>query len=169
MKKIVLVAGIIALAGCSANYHSVNLKTSTEKLAQNAPILIAIPKDGFYSTTIYHGSGQETASALQAAFARYSEKVNISSSCNEVDCLSKNSANEGYLVVPQILHWEDRATEWSMKRDKLEIKISVYKASDTSLLSSTIISGESKLATWGGDHPQDLLSSPINGFISSLY
>lgn len=169
MKGILLIMGALALAGCSAHYKSTDVKTSTEKLKQDMPVSIAVPKDGFYSTTVYHGSGQETASALQAAFVRYSEKVSISNTCGDVECLSRATTTEGYLVVPQILHWEDRATEWSMKRDKLEVKISVYKASNLTLINSTILNGESKLATWGGDHPQDLLAEPINSYVSQLY
>lgn len=161
--------GALALTGCSAHYKSTAVKTSTEKLKQDMPVSIAVPKDGFYSTTVYHGSGQETASALQAAFVRYSEKVSITNTCGDVECLSKATTTEGYLVVPQILHWEDRATEWSGKRDKLEVKISVYKASNLTLINSTILNGESKLATWGGDHPQDLLAEPINSYVSQLY
>ncbi|MCA1176178.1 MULTISPECIES: DUF4823 domain-containing protein [unclassified Pantoea] len=169
MKGILLIMGALALTGCSAHYKSTDVKTSTEKLKQDMPVSIAVPKDGFYSTTVYHGSGQETASALQAAFVRYSEKVSITNTCGDVECLSKATTTEGYLVVPQILHWEDRATEWSMKRDKLEVKISVYKASNLTLINSTILNGESKLATWGGDHPQDLLAEPINSYVSQLY
>lgn len=169
MKGILLIMGALALSGCSAHYKSTDVKTSTEKLKQDMPVSIAVPKDGFYSTTVYHGSGQETASALQAAFVRYSEKVSISNNCGDVECLSKATTTEGYLVVPQILHWEDRATEWSGKRDKLEVKISVYKASNLTLINSTILNGESKLATWGGDHPQDLLAEPINSYVSQLY
>ncbi|PIF21303.1 DUF4823 domain-containing protein [Candidatus Pantoea floridensis] len=169
MKGVLLIMGALALTGCSAHYKSTDVKTSTEKLKQDMPVSIAVPKDGFYGTTFYHGSGQETASVLQAAFVRYSEKVRISNNCGDVECLSKATTTEGYLVVPQILHWEDRATEWSMKRDKLEVKISVYKASNLTLINSTILNGESKLVTWGGDHPQDLLAEPINNYVSQLY
>lgn len=170
MKGLLFMMGALALTGCSAHYKSTDVKTSTEKLKRDVPVLIALPNDGSYSTTVYKGSGQETASAVQAAFFRYSDKVSVSKNCSDIECLSRTLSSEDvYLVVPQILHWEDRATEWSMKRDKLEMKISVYKASNVTLINSIILNGESKLATWGGDHPQDLLAEPVNSYVSKLY
>ncbi|ELW8199044.1 DUF4823 domain-containing protein, partial [Yersinia enterocolitica] len=67
------------------------------------------------------------------------------------------------------LHWEDRATEWSGKPDIIAIKITVYNAASDNIISSTIINGKSKWATFGGDHPQDLLAKPVSEYISSLY
>ncbi|MFN2048460.1 DUF4823 domain-containing protein [Pantoea agglomerans] len=169
MKGTALSLAAIMLAGCSAKYNQIDVKQTTELLDRKGSVLIAMPKDGFYDTTVYRSSGQETASAIQAAFTRHSDNVSISQQCSDIQCLKNNSNDYTYLVVPQILHWEDRATEWSMKPDKIEIKLAIYKSSDLSLLSSSVINGSSKIATWGGDHPQDLLSVPINSYISSLY
>jgi Domain of unknown function (DUF4823) len=36
-------------------------------------------------------------------------------------------------------------------------------------VASTLISGQSKWATFGGDHPQDLLPEPLNSYVESLY
>jgi hypothetical protein len=101
---------------------------------------------------------------------RYSDKVSISRECSEIVCLkSKNTLPAGYYVVPQILHWEDRATQWSGRPDQIEIKITVYDAETSNIVASTRISGESKWATLGGDHPEDLLAEPVGAYISSLY
>ncbi|WP_428785404.1 DUF4823 domain-containing protein [Vibrio splendidus] len=35
-------------------------------------------------------------------------------------------------------------------------------------MKSGIIEGKSGLATFGGDHPQDLLSEPVSEFMASL-
>jgi len=74
-----------------------------------------------------------------------------------------------YFVVPEILHWEDRNTEWSGKKDVIEIKITVVDAASGSALASSVISGKSKWATFGGDHPQDLLPKPLQAYVDSLY
>lgn len=68
-----------------------------------------------------------------------------------------------------ILHWEDRATEWSGKKDKIEIKLSIYGAEGNQEIAGTIIGGKSKWATFGGDHPQDLLPEPIQAYVDTLY
>lgn len=76
-------------------------------------------------------------------------------------CLEKTQAQPyGYYVIPEILHWEDRATEWSGIPDRLEVKLSIFDGNKKEL-ASTIITGKSKWATLGGDHPQDLLPEPL--------
>jgi hypothetical protein len=71
--------------------------------------------------------------------------------------------------VPEILSWEDRATEWSGIPDSIEIKLSLYDGASGQELSSVVITGKSKWATLGGDHPQDLLAAPFRKFVESLY
>jgi len=160
----------ISLVGCSAKYNVNNIQNSSELLIKDVPIAIAKPVDGTYETRTYSGSGLATASAVKSAFLRYTDNVVVYDDCTDLDCLKKNDGiNRGYYVVPQILHWEDRATEWSGKPDRIEIKITVYNAESNNRVASTIISGKSKLASLGGDHPQDLLPEPVNGYISSLY
>ncbi|HHS7683625.1 TPA: DUF4823 domain-containing protein [Yersinia enterocolitica] len=51
----------------------------------------------------------------------------------------------------------------------IAIKITVYNAASDNIISSTIINGKSKWATFGGDHPQDLLAKPVSEYISSLF
>lgn len=80
-----------------------------------------------------------------------------------------NDNSFNYLIYPQILHWEDRATEWSGISDKVTVKINIIEANTKKTLDSATIEGTSGWATLGGDHPQDLLKKPINDFVNSLY
>jgi hypothetical protein len=73
------------------------------------------------------------------------------------------------LLYPQILQWEDRATEWSGKPDIAAVKLSVLSTDTGALLDSVIIEGKSGLATFGGDHPQDLLPKPMAEYAASLF
>ena len=79
------------------------------------------------------------------------------------------SNGDKYFVYPTILHWEDRATEWSAIPDKLEVKIVVADTSSGNPVETVIVKGKSGLATFGGDHPQDLLPEPVEEFVSTLY
>ncbi|WP_333692374.1 DUF4823 domain-containing protein [Pseudomonas syringae] len=65
--------------------------------------------------------------------------------------------------------YQDRATEWSMIPDKVEIKVDVVQVSSGDVISSGIIKGKSGLSTLGGDHPQDLLPEPVAEFVDSLF
>ena len=170
MKRAFRVSFAILLAGCSAKYSTNNIQEHTEHLVKDVSVVITQPTDGVYETHTYSGSGRATADAVKAAFLRHSDNVTVFADCDDVTCLKANhSISRGYYVVPQILHWEDRATEWSGIPDKIEVKITVYNAESNNRVASTIINGKSKWATFGGDHPQDLLPEPINMFVSNLY
>ena len=94
----------------------------------------------------------------------------MSSDCSDLPCLQAEGKDKyTYYVVPEILHWEDRATEWSGLPDRIEVKIIVSDARRNGEIGSAIISGKSKWATFGGDHPQDLLPEPIKIYVESLY
>lgn len=74
-----------------------------------------------------------------------------------------------YVRQPVILNWEDRATEWSGIPDKITLKLAVYEVQSGKLITSTVTSASSKWATFGGDHPQDLLPEPMKRFVTPLF
>jgi hypothetical protein len=158
---------LLVATGCASTYQQKALTVPAGKMAATGSLLIATPEDGSYNGKPYPGSGAATAQAVRSAFARYSNQVAMSP-CREVACL-RAEAPATYLVVPQILHWEDRNTEWSGKKDKIEIKVTVYDGATGAEISNQLISGKSKWATFGGDHPQDLLPEPLNTYVASLY
>ena len=163
-------AALIALlvTGCAATYEKNVVATATSKLDQGKPVLIATPKSGAYGNRQYPASGQQTATVVQGAFARYT-RASVSSACLDISCLQKEGTQAyAYYVVPEILHWEDRNTEWSGIPDRVEIKLTVYDASGKEL-AGVVLLGKSKWATFGGDHPQDLLPEPIGQYVASLY
>lgn len=170
MRNIFLVIVIALLSGCTAKYDQVKVQSPTSKLISGKSVLIATPENGEYGNIIYPSSGEMTALAVRASFAKFSNNIEISKNCSSLKCL-KNGENGAfnYYVIPQILHWEDRATTWSGKPDIIEVKISVYDSQSGNILASTIIKGKSKWATFGGDHPQDLLTEPLDEYVESLY
>jgi hypothetical protein len=168
--RIILATLFITLSGCAATYKQNVLSAPTTKAVKGKSVIIATPRNGAYENKEYISSGKMTALATKAAFAKFTNTITISSNCSELACLQTLQPSEfDYYVIPEILHWEDRATEWSGIPDKIEIKISIYEGLEGEELSSTIIAGKSKWATFGGDHPQDLLEKPLNEYVQSLY
>ncbi|EFE95230.1 DUF4823 domain-containing protein [Serratia odorifera] len=160
----------ISLTGCSAKYSENVLDKAEVRLVKDTVIIIAEPTPGFYGSIQYPDSGRMTADAVKTAFSHYSDKVSVTANCSSLSCLTQSKASlNGYYVVPEILHWEDRATEWSGIPDKLDIKLTLYDGLSQKRIASTILSGKSKWMTFGGDHPQDLLAEPINNYVNSLY
>jgi hypothetical protein len=74
-----------------------------------------------------------------------------------------------YAVLPVISHWEERATEWSGIPDRVAIKIHVADVATGEVIDSADVSGKSRWLTFGGDHPEELLPSPIDDYVSSLF
>ena len=170
MKNFILLLCVILLSGCAATYNQVNLLTPTAKLISGKSVLIATPENGYYGNREYRTSGRLTVLAVNAAFAKFTNAIKVSSECKDLSCLKEKEKEPfDYYAIPEILHWEDRATEWSGIPDKIEIKLSIFESAAEKEIASTIISGKSKWATFGGDHPQDLLPEPLDKFIASLY
>ena len=111
-----------------------------------------------------------TGRAVEAAFSKKAKRVGMVRGCDIDECLRAIDVQRyGYFVWPKILHWEERATEWSGKPDRIEIQITVYDARTKQQIAKSSYTGKSKWATFGGDHPQDLLPEPTNAYVSSLY
>ncbi len=170
LKIITLLFAATVNIGCSASYKYVASNVAGGHLTTSTGVLISTPEDARFENATYNNSGAMTANAVQSAFARHADRVDTVSDCHGINCLDDIDLVEfGYYVKPEILHWEDRATEWSGKSDRLEIHLTVYDTSTRQKLASGSYSGKSKWATMGGDHPQDLLAKPTDHFVSMLY
>jgi hypothetical protein len=160
----------ITSAGCSSSYKFAAPTVVGDRLDASRGVAISKPANGVFNGTAYGQSGRMTADAVRSAFARHADHVALIANCHGPDCLGHlDSATFGYYVQPEILHWEDRATEWSGKSDRVEIRMTVYDTATSERLAHGTYSGKSKWATFGGDHPQDLLAKPTGRFVADLY
>src|SRR5215468_3218748 len=100
---------------------------ATIRLTGNDAVYIAVPRDGFYGDENYQGSGLSTAQAFLSAFAKRARRVEVATS---------------YLVYPTILHWEERATEWSGLPDRIEVKVELVDVATDTPLDTGIIKGK---------------------------
>jgi len=167
-----LFIAFIGLASCADTNQIVRLSGDpNSKLDINGSVYISTPKDGIYGNKTYIGSGANTALILQSAFAEKIRNVEVGREYENyktaLESARRNKTN--YLVFTTILRWEDRATEWSGIPDKAEIKVETIDANTDKTISSSIIKGRSGIATFGGDHPQDLLLGPIKEYVNGLY
>lgn len=172
MKNMFFILCISFLTAC-ANTHSFIRNSRVEIISLNpkGSVFVAIPDDGAYGNRRYEGSGRNVSQIICSAFLKHCRSVQKANT-RETFEESMRSATKGghkYLVFPTILHWEDRSTEWSGKPDRVEVKIDLVDINSGESLDSVIVKGKSGLATFGGDHPQDLLQIPIEEFVASLY
>jgi len=171
MKWLVIIVVASLLGACADTHQLIRQDAAGVKLTQTDTVFVAVPEDGSYGADTYRGSGQNAAQIIFSAFAKHTRSAKVGRAVQSFDeaLASTRQAGTKYLVYPTILHWEDRATEWSAIPDKVEIKIEVVEASTGDVVAAGIINGKSGIATFGGDHPQDLLPKPTKEFVSSLY
>ena len=139
--------------------------------ARNCSVYISTPSDGSFGSTVCPNSGRMTAQAIKSAFLKKVTRVKVSPGTETYETGLKNASSQDFshYLWLDILHWEERATEWSGLPDRIEVKIKLIRVDDARTVDSVIIKGSSKWATMGGDHPQDLLPKPLNSYVSSIF
>jgi hypothetical protein len=174
MRTLLLLIIFVALTGCATegtNYTRSVLTEPKGRLVRGQAVHIAMPRNGWYENTEYPGSGRMTAVDLRAAFARFSDHVDVAEQCQDLNCLKRahpESLN-AYFVVPEILRWEGRGKSWSPQPDVIEIKITVFEGDHSKSRASAILSGKNRSSLFSSEHPQESLQEPIGRYVSSLY
>lgn len=171
MRLPAILFSIAALSGCADSHQWTPQQNGSARIAPSDRVFVSTPTDGEYGNHVYKGSSRNTAKIIFNAISAKSRMVQMGGVAeNYEDAASQaQRSDQDVLIFPTILHWEDRATEWSMIPDKVEVKVDVVDLRTGDFISSDIIKGSSGLATLGGDHPQDLLPEPVAEFVSELF
>jgi hypothetical protein len=171
MKLVFVIFFVFTLSACADTYQLLRTDLEKPKLDRSKTVYVLVPKDGRYGQIDYAGSGLSTAQVVVMSFSQYFVKVESGRTFQTYEDALKSSRQAGaaYLIVPTILEWEDRATEWSGIPDKASVKISIINIATGETVDSVIIKSKSGLATFGGDHPQDLLPKPISEYVKYLF
>jgi hypothetical protein len=169
-----LIAFVLLMQGCSNTYklEALPLKTAPGMTGSSDPMMsvgdqvaIALPKDGQYGETVYAGSGNMVQLAVinclnsKGLMAVTTEDAGVA--------VRQRAKVHQWQVKPIILEWEDRATEWSGKPDRIRIELQTTD-SDGRICDRTVVSGVSKWATFGGDNPQDMLTPALSPWTARL-
>lgn len=166
---------VLFMTACTASYQtnpSVVNDVIGAPLQKSKAVLVTTPKDGNYQTIIYKDSGTTAAKETEASFARYATSVTITP--EEFHGMKElkytiTEGNYGYVVVPTITHWEQRATAWSGKPSRASIKLTVLNAKTGKEISSTEVDGKTATFTFLHTSPEDLLPGLINTYVDKLY
>ncbi len=170
MKRLLILALAVFVAGCASKYR-VDESDTISTIKRDSGIYVLLPENGRYGGTVYSQSGYMVQQEVYVALVTYSDKVTKAPTPLPLDKAFAQARENGsdYVVDLTILHWEDRATEWSGIPDRITIRYAVYDAKTESKVASTVRSASSKWASFGGDHPQDLLPVPTQEFASMLF
>jgi Domain of unknown function (DUF4823) len=161
------------MSGCVHTYRvePAGAARASVTLPLDAPIYVSIPEDGRYSARRYAGSGEMTTQEVVAALSLYTSRVSSARATEPLEESLSAAREESalYLLRPTILHWEDRATEWTGVPDRMSVRLDLVDVATSETVDSKIISGKSRWATFGGDHPQDLLPESLAQYASGLF
>lgn len=165
----IVLALCAALVGCTHTYELDRLPGDT-RIGRDARVYVAEPAPGKYDVRPYTESGRQTRDAIAQAFAGRVAKVEIGvqPEGKEVALASARQRGDTLAVVTVIEHWEERATEWTGKPDRIELRIEIFDVATGALVDSAFVSGKSRWATFGSDHPQDLLPRAVGDYVAEL-
>ena len=169
-QKLLSLALIGSTAACSGSY-AFEVVSTGPALDSKGSALVTIPSDGRFGQQTYAGSGATTAKAVEAALAPRLARVEVTDApISAPEALTRARARGArYLVVPEIVNWEDRATEWSGKPDHVAVDLTVRDVASDTVLHRVVIKGASSWWTFGGDHPAELLPRPINEYVRQIF
>ncbi|MGZ8899594.1 MAG: DUF4823 domain-containing protein [Limisphaerales bacterium] len=163
---------ILFFTGCKSSYTENDLTdTPPPILKSNSRIYVAIPFDATYKKEVMQGSGKQTAQAFQVAFMRYTRSVYTSKfpeSLSEALEIARNGDMQ-YVLYPTIIRWEDRATEFTGRRDRLAVKADLIDLSTSKVVFSREVEATGKWMTDGGETPKDLLDQPAEQYANALF
>ncbi len=168
-----IVLAISVSIGCTSTYKAERPAGQTAPHLEQGQcsIYVSVPQDGSYADRHGKGSGVTTAQSVVNAFLPYVTRAERGEApeSNEVALSHAAAGNFTHYVEPTILNWEDRATEWSGKSDAISIRLVLVEVPSRKQIDTMIIHGKSKWASFGGDHPQDLLAAPMARYSKELF
>jgi len=162
---------IVFLAlGCA--YARIDPRSEAVPLAldASAEVWVLTPKDGVYGSRPYTGSGQAVATrVLSILRSRLPLAQSLPGVDERVALEQARSKGIRYIVSPVILHWEDRATAWSGRRDKVRVEVRVVGVEPAaSLLGRTVFESRNNSITLLDRRPEDLLDDDFAHAVEDL-
>jgi len=172
MRILGLLLIVSLIVGCRASYQVQNVGgANTTRLERDKGIYVTIPTDGAYGSTTYPGSGQIVSQAVAAAFSRHAVQVHVAQKqlTSEETISTARNLGAGYLVMPKIAQWEQRATEWSGRPSRMSIRLTILDVMSGGQISSTSIEGRSRIVSFTSTSPESLLRDPLARYVNGLY
>ena len=171
----VIVVCALVLTACSASYQereTAGTEASSVRLDPGKDVFVAVPADGQYAAITYRGTGRVVAQKTAAAFSRYARRVEIAAivSVDRQELLAAaRKTGAGYLAIPSIAHWEQRATEWSGIPSRVSVALAIIEV-DTGLeLRSSLLESRSATMTLVRPNPENLAQHMIDQNVAGLY
>ena len=159
----------LVVSGC-ADVSTVQRHDQDAYLHPKAATYVAIPQDGRFGEIVYMGSGTTVAGIVVAGFSGKLPNIRLGERYQpyEVAFRYAQDSNFHYLIVPTILHWEDRSTAWSGRPSKSSIRIVISDVGTGEIVDSAVIDSRSSKVRMTDPSPEDGLPKPVAEYVNSL-
>ena len=175
MKKIFLALPLVFTVGCIATPKTtVNpIIGYSGKFDGINKICVVVPSDSSFGNESYEGSGRNVAQKLSDSLSRIGFSSVLIKSTTDPETLSCSERGGNFILSIKILHYEDHATGWSGKPDRIEIKIAAYRPNETSIQRTVVFEAFSNVAAsglleWGNPQPSELLDTNLDPVLRKL-
>jgi hypothetical protein len=169
-KNIAFVCSLLLFSGCSNGISYITPMINSDKkivINQNEKIYIALSKNGIYKNQIYINSATAVSNNIYNILTSYTDKIEIAKvneTLEETITYAKQN-NIKYIIYPTIMHWEDRATQWSGRLDRVSINILIYDViQDKKLVYSNVNATTNINHIPRNDKPEELLLEAFSKF-----
>jgi hypothetical protein len=170
LSAFVVFAVLLAQFGCST-YNIDRIDDNPgPKLDPSDSAYVCLCEDGRFHSKVYQGSGLATTQIIFDKLSKHLSQVEKGQNPEACDEALNTALYSGhnYLICPSILHWEDH-TELIDVRDKITIQIIVIDTLTGNKIDGVVINGKSRFMSHGTEKPQDLLATPIQAYVDSLF
>lgn len=165
-----LTAGLIIVAGCARSKVVVApgaLRPVTYSPADRVRVMQA--RDGIYGTTEYQGSGRTISARVIEALQRTHGEVRLLAVSDRDQAIVTSRASAvKYLVVPTILHWQDRAN-WAGVPDEVRIRLELYDVPRDAVTSAVTFEAASPSFSLVEEAPEALLDRSFERAVLVLF
>ncbi len=157
--------------GCASVQYNRSAKGPLPRLDPSGSAYVLIPANAIYYGKECIGSGKIIGNLIYSAFFKHLKRVEIAPEGEKLeDGLKKaKDSNFVYLIDSRILRWEDYVTEWNGRLDRIDMQMDILDVQTTRLIDSVNFEGNGTWFTFGGYHPQDVISKSIGNYVVSLF
>jgi len=150
---------LLVCAGCAGRYVTPSpVRPGTITSSPSDGIRVMESADAVFGSAKYTGSGHRLAGRVVQALQGQYVDVGMIATTREPDALQAARAEHAkYLIVPTILHWEDRNTAWSMNPDRLRVQLALRDVASDRVINSVAFEAKSRKFFIGGDPPPDVM------------
>lgn len=165
-KRIFAVIVLLLAALSCATSRTTVLAPQKAEIDKTKPIYVMQAKDGAYGGTVYAGSGLNVSKSVLRTLRQLQPLAQLVEKTDEADAI-KAAKEKGatYLIIPDLSHWEPRATQWSGYRTKIEVELRILSLEPVEVISSRSYYGTNNSITFFNTKPEDLLDHDFDEFV----